>query len=74
MRKVRVACGSEAPEVVTVGPAPDERTRALTQEATVSSATDPWGIRRRGGGDGSVRAVRPLMAGPLHDREADGDH
>ncbi|WP_289851562.1 hypothetical protein [Actinoallomurus purpureus] len=40
----------------------------------MSSATDPWGIRRRGGGDGSVRAVRPLMAGTLHDREADGDH
>lgn len=68
-----MACGSTAPEVATVGPAARGTARALKQEATVCSATDPWGIRRQGSGDGSARDVRPLMAGTLHDREADGD-
>ncbi len=83
MRKVRVACGSATPAVVImVGPAHEGMPRALTQEATVSSATESLGNPAPGGRDPlgldddatiRVRAARRHTE-TLLTREADGGH
>lgn len=83
MRKVRVACGSATPAVVImVGPAHEGMPWVLTQEATVSSATESLGIPAQGGPDplgldddvtirvaAARRSTSRLLIG-----EADGGH
>ncbi len=83
MRKVRVACGSATPAVViTVGPAHVGMSWALTQEATVSSATESLGNPAAGvrdplgpHDDGTTRAMAALRStNRLLIQEAHGGH
>lgn len=74
MRLVRVATGSASPTVIImVGPVREGTPRALTQEAAVCSATEPFGIPCRADG-AVVKATRRHAAVTALSWEADGDH
>jgi hypothetical protein len=73
MRNARVACGSATPAVVImVGPAHEGTSRASTQEATVSSATEPLRNPARGRPD-RIRRDQPAARDAHTDTEACGD-
>jgi hypothetical protein len=74
MRLARVACGSASPTVVImVGPECEGTPRALTQEAAVFSATEPWGVPYRAGGAVMDAAPRYTAVTPPSG-EAVGEH